>query len=199
MQFEVEDIKNAIEVLKNRKTRLNEKHAELEKIFVAADKEKKYIDSQLEDYKQKDASGLVREEKNITQRINQIFSEKENLEKLLAKLKDDFLKLKTQYENNIEKIKNLYKEFLSKFTKMSVSMPFSIGDLIASFEKFIHLDIKETIEAVKTVEFLMSFTIKQASLETDMLPRSQNWKIHLKNMKSESVIQKKILFSLKNS
>ena len=153
LQFETEDLKNTIEVLKNRKIRLDEKQLELEKAFAAADKEKKYIDSQLEDYKQKDASGLIREEKTISERIKLISFEKTELEKIQEKLNEELSKLKEQHYSTLEKIKEVYKDFLSKFTKLSVSMPFSIGELIAFFERLIHMEIEESIESVKQLNF----------------------------------------------
>ena len=153
LQFEVEDSKNTLEVLKHRKARLEEKHNQLEKYFSEKEKEKKHIENQLEDYRQKDANGLIREEKTINERLQNLSVEKVNIKKKLEKQKAELAELKLLNNSNISRIREQFKNFLERFTKLSLSMPFSISELIAAFEQYLHMDIEEAVNEIKELHF----------------------------------------------
>jgi energy-coupling factor transporter ATP-binding protein EcfA2 len=153
LQFEVEDIKNSLKVLTHKKKRLAEKYNQFEKDFSVKEKEKKYIENQLEDYRQKDANGLIREEKTINERQLNLSNEKINTQNILEKQNEKLSKLKQLNNSNTDNIREQFKSFFAKFTKLSLSMPFSISDLIAAFEKLIHIGIKEGIDEIKQLQF----------------------------------------------
>ena len=153
LQFEGNDLENTLAVLKHKKDRLEEKHVELEGKFVVCEKEKKHIENRLDDYRQKDSSGLTREEKTLTERLRQISIEKGSAEVILLKLKDEISVLQNNNNGNIDKIEKLYKEFLYKFSNMSLLMPFSIAELITPFEKFIHMEIEDTVSETEELNF----------------------------------------------
>ncbi|MCF7791786.1 MAG: hypothetical protein K9M56_07295 [Victivallales bacterium] len=192
LQFEIEDLKNTIVVLENREKYLEKELSELEITYSSADKNRKYIVNQIEDYKQKDAGGLIREEENIRERIKQIADEKETRERNLEKFRVELNNVKKTYEQNIKKIYGHYQSFLAKFSKISVALPFSIGELISTFEKFIHMKVEATTESVQEINFEEYYKKASAHKDSCIGKNTKLENIHTKHLQDIQDIEDEI-------
>jgi energy-coupling factor transporter ATP-binding protein EcfA2 len=153
LQFEIKDIKSSIEILKRKKNRLEESHKYLEESFAEKVKTKKHFENQLEDYRQKDANGLIREEKTLNERLVYLSSEKEKIETVLARANAELLRLKNLNAGTVGIINEQLTGLFAKFTKLDQAMPFSISELIIAFKKCISMNVEEAVNEIKTMQF----------------------------------------------
>ena len=138
LEFNINDIKDSIELKKRESSALKKNLSDLSVSIESLSRDKSACEEQLDDYKQRDSSGIVRQESELNKRI-------EELSVSVKKLEDDLSNKFQQQQLISEKLKsisdNVFLELKKTFvllSEISQNIPFSIGELIAITDKCLH-------------------------------------------------------------
>ena len=155
LEFEITDILDVLELKKREQIKLNEQLNDIKRNIEKYVAEKTGHEKLLDDYKQKDSSGLVRQESELRARIKEFSDEVTKLEILIL--------AKTQQEKSIleksEKVHSIIvieiKKTFILLSELSSELQFSIGELTAVFEKCLHIDATdEIVDIISKIDFI---------------------------------------------
>ena len=155
LDFMINDIKDSIELKKREQAKLNEQLDETTKFIENYIKEKFGYEQQLDDYKQKDNSGLVRQETELRQKIKKISDEQIKLEAEINEKNEQLTYIAEGLKKVNSQIALETKNIFVQLSEISSDIPFSVGDLIAAFEKCLHLqNTNDIVDIISGVEFI---------------------------------------------
>ncbi len=140
LEFSVNDIKDSIELKEREVITLNEQLAKFSLNIKSLTKDRAALETQLDDYKQRDSSGLVRQESELAKKIELLSSSQKKFQLELDGKKKEHQTIKKKLEEIYASILAELKGGFTFFSEISPELPFSIGELIASIDKCLHED-----------------------------------------------------------
>jgi len=153
-EFLIKEATTSTDLKKREREKLAGYIESINKTLADLQAEKTNLENLRDDYKQKDSSGLLRQEQELAVSIKSLSENLSAQESEMALLRETHNELLSQIEKISALLVSEAKKGFRDFNEISQDIPFSIGDLISLLNNFLHSEnISEALNELKAIDF----------------------------------------------